>query len=210
LHYDKIIFMNNLVYKVGEFAKLIGRTVSTLQRWDRDGTLVAHRTEGNRRFYTHEQYLYVKFKDIRSEGKGEVIGYIRVLNENNRPLFEYQHMFILQYCIDQNISINQWFYEIGTLYENRKYFNELYQMIAVGDVSLLIFATKDRLLRHGFETFSDLCKLHGTTLINVSDFRNVDLELASPKEEETLDMIELLPYYKRMNKKAVIEKIKDL
>lgn len=203
--------MKNTEYKVGEFAKMIGRTVSTLQRWDRDGTLVARRTEGNRRFYTYEQYLHVKFKDVRAVGKGYVIGYCRVLNENNKHLFEHQHRCILQYCIDQNIFINEWLYEIGAIFEKRKDFSRLCQMIAAGDVSLLIFATKDRLLRHGsFETFSNLCELHGTTLICVSDFHDVDLELLSPKEEETLDMIELLPYYRRMDKKVVIEKIKDL
>ena len=43
-------------YKPHEFAKLIGVTVKTLQRWDREGILQACRTPTNRRYYTHEQY----------------------------------------------------------------------------------------------------------------------------------------------------------
>lgn len=41
-------------YKPNDFAKRIGVSVKTLQRWDNSGVLVAHRTPGNRRFYTRE------------------------------------------------------------------------------------------------------------------------------------------------------------
>ena len=43
------------VYNVGEFAKIAGVSVSTLQRWDRQGILKAHRSPTNRRFYTQDQ-----------------------------------------------------------------------------------------------------------------------------------------------------------
>lgn len=43
------------VYKTGQFAKLIGVHITTLQKWDRMGKLKAHRTPTNRRFYTEEQ-----------------------------------------------------------------------------------------------------------------------------------------------------------
>ncbi len=43
-------------YKLGEFANLIGVHEKTLQRWDRQGILIAYRTKTNRRYYTHEQY----------------------------------------------------------------------------------------------------------------------------------------------------------
>jgi hypothetical protein len=44
-----------IVYKPQEFAKKIGVSVRTLQRWDNDGRLKANRTAANRRFYTDEQ-----------------------------------------------------------------------------------------------------------------------------------------------------------
>ena len=49
--------MEGKIYKPKEFAKLLGVSVRTLQRWDKKGLLVAHRTPTNRRYYTHEQYL---------------------------------------------------------------------------------------------------------------------------------------------------------
>lgn len=45
------------IYSPQEFGKLIGKSVSTLQRWDRKGILKAYRTpRTNRRYYTHKQY----------------------------------------------------------------------------------------------------------------------------------------------------------
>ena len=43
-------------YNIQEFGKLIGKSTKTLQKWDRDGILKAHRAPTNRRFYTHEDY----------------------------------------------------------------------------------------------------------------------------------------------------------
>lgn len=42
-------------YNVSEAAEKIGVSVKTLQRWDRDGKLVANRTPSNRRYYTEKQ-----------------------------------------------------------------------------------------------------------------------------------------------------------
>jgi DNA-binding transcriptional MerR regulator len=44
-------------YKLGEFARLLGVHEKTLQKWDRQGVLVAYRTKTNRRYYTHRQYI---------------------------------------------------------------------------------------------------------------------------------------------------------
>ena len=51
-------------YKPKEFAKLLNVSVKTLQRWDRDKTLIAKRTPTDRRFYTEEQLQeYLKNSD---------------------------------------------------------------------------------------------------------------------------------------------------
>lgn len=44
------------IYKPKEFSKLIGLSVSSLQRLDREKILVANRTSTNRRYYTMKQY----------------------------------------------------------------------------------------------------------------------------------------------------------
>ena len=56
------------VYKPGEFAKLIGVHIKTLQKWDKEGKLKAHRTPTNRRFYTQEQYDIYLNDDKNNKG----------------------------------------------------------------------------------------------------------------------------------------------
>lgn len=43
-----------MIYKPQEFAKLVGVSVLTLQRWDNSGKFKAYRTPSNRRYYTEE------------------------------------------------------------------------------------------------------------------------------------------------------------
>ena len=52
-------------YKPKDFAELIGVSVKTLQRWDREGILEANRTPTDRRYYTYDQYL--QFKGIKTQ-----------------------------------------------------------------------------------------------------------------------------------------------
>lgn len=51
--------MPEKTYTVSQFAKLIGKSIKTLQRWDREGTLKAKRTITSRRYYTDEDLLNI-------------------------------------------------------------------------------------------------------------------------------------------------------
>ena len=57
-------------YKPKAFAELLGVSVKTLQRWDRDGVLKAHRTPTDRRYYTYDQYLQFKGYDCEQVHRG--------------------------------------------------------------------------------------------------------------------------------------------
>ena len=50
-------------YKPKDFAELLGVSVKTLQRWDREGILEVNRTPTDRRYYAYDQYL--QFKGIK-------------------------------------------------------------------------------------------------------------------------------------------------
>ena len=47
-------------YNITQASEIIGVSVKTLQRWDREGKLVANRTPSNRRYYTDNQLKEVK------------------------------------------------------------------------------------------------------------------------------------------------------
>ena len=64
-------------YKPKDFAELLGVSVKTLQRWDREGILKANRTPTDRRYYTYDQYL--QFKGINTENDNrQIVIYARV------------------------------------------------------------------------------------------------------------------------------------
>ena len=62
-------------YKPKEFAELLNVTVKTLQRWDRERTLVANRPPTNRRYYAYDQYL--QFKGI---GIQDIVSILQVFS----------------------------------------------------------------------------------------------------------------------------------
>ena len=70
-------------YKPKDFAQLLGVSVKTLQRWDREGILKANRTPTNRRYYTYDQYL--QYKGIKEEQDNrQIIIYARVSTKNQK------------------------------------------------------------------------------------------------------------------------------
>ena len=74
-------------YKPKDFAELLGVSVKTLQRWDREGILKAKRTPTNRRYYTYDQYL--QFKGINMENDNrQIVIYAEYLQETKKMLYK--------------------------------------------------------------------------------------------------------------------------
>ena len=70
-------------YKPKDFAELVGGSVKTLQRWDREGILKSNRTPTNRRYYTYDQYLQFKGINVETDSRQLVI-YARVSTRNQK------------------------------------------------------------------------------------------------------------------------------
>jgi predicted site-specific integrase-resolvase len=69
-------------YKPAEFGSLINRTTKTLQKWDREGKLIAYRTANNRRYYIHDQYL--EYMGLKANPDKKIIVYYRVSSHNQK------------------------------------------------------------------------------------------------------------------------------
>ena len=83
-------------YKPQEFAEMIGVSVKTLQRWDKEGKLKAYRTPTDRRYYTHKQYV-----DYMGDGNckhGKTVIYTRVSTSNQKDDLQNQVEFLKQYA----------------------------------------------------------------------------------------------------------------
>jgi hypothetical protein len=76
---------------------MIGRSVNTLQKWDRKGVLNAHRSPTNRRYYIHDPYL--AYRGLLAQESGKVIVYARVSSAGHKPDLANQVAALHAYCI---------------------------------------------------------------------------------------------------------------
>src|SRR5271169_2852770 len=175
------------VYSPKEFGKLIGRTTNTLQKWDRAGKLKAHRSPtSNRRYYTHDQYL--EYMGLISSGKGQTVVYARV--SSVAPDLANQVAALQVYCIEHEIKVDLWKQDVGSgLNYKRKQFNQLFEMVELGQVKMVIVAHRDRLVRFGFEWFEAFCERHGTKLVVING------DKLSPEKEMVEDLMTIVTVF---------------
>ena len=164
-------------YKPKDFAELLGVSVKTLQRWDREGTLKANWTPTNRRYYTYDQYL--QFKGINTENdKRQVVIYARVSTRNQKDDLLNQVAFLRQFCNAKGIIVDQCIEDYGSgLNYNRKKWNKLLDEVMEQKIKTIIVTHKDRFIRFGYDWFEKFCMKFNTTIVVVNN------EELSPQEE---------------------------
>ncbi|WP_012818002.1 IS607 family transposase [Staphylococcus hominis] len=173
------------MYKPKEMAELIGVSVPTLQRWDREGVLKAYRTPTNRRYYTKEQYL--KYINEPIENQRKVIGYLRVSSRNQIDDLENQKQFIKQFCNAKGVIIDDYMTDIGSgLNYKRKNWNKLLDQVMNNEVETIYITYKDRFIRFGYDWFESLCHKHNTKIIVLND------KESSPQQELVEDLISII------------------
>ena len=173
-------------YKPKEFAELLGVSVKTLQRWDREGILKANRTPIDRRYYTYAQYL--QFKGIQIENdRRDVVIYARVSTRNQKDDLQNQVEFLKQFCNAKGMIVNQCMEEFGSgLNYNRKKWNKLLEEVMENKIKTIVISSKDRFIRFGYDWFEKFCEKFHTKIVIVTN------EALSPNEELVQDMISIL------------------
>ena len=172
-------------YKPKEFAELLGVSVKTLQRWDREGTLTANRTPTNRRYYTYKQYL--EFKGITEDDARKVVLYARVSTKNQKDDLQNQTAFLRQFCNARGMIVDQCIEEYGSgLNYNRKKWNELLNEVMEQKIKTIVITHRDRFVRFGYDWFEKFCTKFNTTIVVVNN------ESLSPQEELVQDIVSIL------------------
>jgi putative resolvase len=175
-------------YSPKNFSKLAGVSVFTLQRWDRNGTLKAHRTPTNRRYYTHDQYL--QYRGLVSGERGKTIAYARVSSPSQKQDLILQKDALRAYCLEQRIKVDQWIEDIGSaLNYQRKGFNQVIEDIELGRVKRLVLGYEDRFVRFGYDWFEAFCERHGTEIVVVNG------ESFSPEQELVRDLLAIVTVF---------------
>ena len=156
-------------YKPKDFAELLGVSVKTLQRWDRDGILKANRPPTDRRYYTYDQYL--QFKGIQIENDiRDVVIYARVSTRNQKDDLLNQVEFLKQFCNAKGIIVNQCIEDFGSgLNYNRKKWNKLLEEVMENRIKTIVISSKDRFIRFGYDWFEKFCEKFNTKIIIVNN-----------------------------------------
>lgn len=173
-------------YKPKDFANLLGVSVKTLQRWDRDGILKANRTLTDRRYYTYNQYL--QFKGIISDTDSrQTVIYARVSTRNQKDDLQNQVTFLRQFCNARGMIVDQCIEDYGSgLNYNRKKWNDLLDEVMEQKIKTIVITHKDRFVRFGYDWFEKFCMKFNTSITVVN---NEDLSL---QEELVQDIVSIL------------------
>jgi predicted site-specific integrase-resolvase len=175
-------------YSPKRFGQLIGRSVNTLQKWDRKGLLKAHRSPTNRRYYTHDQYL--AYRGLLAAAGGKTIVYARVSSAGQKPDLANQVAALRDFCARHDYRPDEWIEEVGSgLNYRRTQFNRIMEQIELGQVRRVVIAHQDRLVRFGFEWFAAFCQRHGTDLLIVNG------DTLSPEQELVQDLLSIVQVF---------------
>ena len=176
-------------YKPKEFAEMLNVTVKTLQRWDREKTLVANRTPTNRRYYTYDQYL--QFKGIgRDADSRKIVIYARVSTRNQADDLENQVDFLQQYVNAKGLIADDIIRDYGSgLNYNRKKWNQLLNEVMENKIKVIFISHKDRFVRFGFDWFEKFCNKFNVEIVVVKN------EKLSPPEELVQDIVSILQVF---------------
>ena len=135
------------MYSVAQFAKQVGVSVKTLQRWDREGRLKAKRTLSGRRYYD-EADLATALNLPQRPAIRRTVAYCRVSSPAQRPDLQNQRAALESYAVSKQLVVDEWIMEIGGgLNFERKRFLRLVDAIVEGEVLRLLIAHQDRLER---------------------------------------------------------------
>ena len=172
--------------RLNEMAKRLNVSVKTLQRWDREGILVAKRTPTDRRYYTEDQYL--EYVGSSTKSKRKTIAYVRVSSANQKDDLRNQITFIRNYVNAKGEILDDVVEDIGSgLNYNRKHWNDLLlNQIPKGEIEKIYITYKDRFVRFGFDWFERFCNHYNCEIVVIN---NPD---TSPQKELVDDLISII------------------
>jgi len=181
-----IMVCMSTMYSTGKAANYLGVSVKTLQRWDREGRLVPERTDSGRRMYSHAALDVFMRRPLKTSPR-IAVAYCRVSSAAQKPDMKNQRRALEEFCAGRGLPNVELVQEIGGgMNLKRAGFVALMDRIEARQVSHLIIAHKDRLVRFGFPWFERFCAEHGTEILVLNS------EQLSPEQEMVQDLLTIV------------------
>ncbi|MBZ9644018.1 IS607 family transposase [Streptomyces sp. PSKA30] len=174
------------MYRIGEFAARIGRSPSTVRRWEREGRITAKRTPSGQRYFDESDVRAVLHPGFEAPKRATVV-YCRVSSPGQKDDLTSQMAAMETFCLGAGIPVDEWITEIGGGIDLRRAkFVQLMDRIEDGQISRLVVAHKDRLARFGFDYIEHVAKRNGCELVVANS------ESLSPQQELVEDLLAIV------------------
>lgn len=174
------------IYRIGEFADKVGRSTSTIRRWEREGRITAKRSSGGQRYFDESDVRAALRIDIPDKDRVTVV-YCRVSSASQKDDLESQRRAMETFCLGAGVPVDEWVTEIGggMNFKRKKFLNILDRM-SDGEIKHLVVAHKDRMTRFGFDMIEHIAARNGCkiTIANA--------ESLSPQQELVADLLSIV------------------
>ena len=180
--------MNRLA-TIGETAEILGVSISTLRRWDKEGKLEPEKTASGHRRYDISKLKPEQFGEKKNETR-KTIAYARVSSHDQKSDLERQKQVLELYCAKQG-----WTFEVisdlgsGMNY-HKKGLKKLLGDILSEKVGRLVIAHKDRLLRFGAELVFAICEAKQVEVVIINQGEDTTFE-----EDLAKDVLEIITVF---------------
>jgi len=182
-----MIYMDRLA-SIGQAAKILGVSITTLRRWEAQGKLIPERTHGRQRRY---DLLKLKPELFRAANDDRLtIAYARVSSSDQKDDLERQKQVLEIYCASQG-----WTFElISDLGSGMNYYKKgltrLLDQILANRVGRLVLTHKDRLLRFGAELVFSICQAREVEVVILNKGEDTRFE-----EDLAKDVLEIITVF---------------
>ena len=95
-------------YNISDFARRIGRSASTVRRWERDGLIKSKRLPSGHRYFDEDDVRGILGK---ADEKRLTVVYCRVSSHGQRDDLQSQVAAMEQYCLGAGIAVDEWVQE---------------------------------------------------------------------------------------------------
>jgi putative resolvase len=179
--------MDRLV-SISDAADVLGVSVTTLRRWEKEGRLKSDRTCAGHRRYDLSKIKPEVFHADDSARK--TIAYARVSSHDQKTDLERQKQVLELYCARQG-----WAFEViadlgsGMNY-HKKGLKRLLNDVLDGKIRRLVIAHKDRLLRFGAELIFAICAAKNVEVVILNQGEDTTFE-----EDLAKDVLEIITVF---------------
>ncbi len=179
-----ILLIMRKKFRINEFAKRIGRSTSTVRRWEQEGKILSKRLPSGHRYFDESD---VRLALGGRPEKRLTVVYCRVSSAGQKHDLTSQVEAMEIYCRASGVAVDEWIQEIGGgMNFKRKKFLEVLDRILHGEIAKVLVAHKDRLMRFGFDVFEHIATNHGCEVVIVNQ------ESLSPQQEMVEDLMAIV------------------